>query len=264
MPGEKKHNSDCPSEYGLDAFWLAGQPDDHPLAGHIARCPACQGRLKERAAISEEFHADVYPASVGKVADRTVDWLGGRRGAFGRLLTVPRLAAVGALALVLVVVGIVFWRPDVAPVEEPAYTAIKGSVGMKIFCKRAGRVFNVRPGDVLLPGDRIRFEVATPGPGFVVLVAVEADGDVQSYGSTRVVSEVSGTEVALPGSIVLDKSPAAERIFAVFSEDKLDIEVVRSAARRAFERHGSIGNMLELPVGSAQASLWFNKGTSER
>lgn len=248
---------DCPSDYQLDAYWLEGRPEDHPVGRHLAGCADCQARWAEIENAQKVFHQEVFPMSEETVADRLVGWPGGFRGTFRRMLSVPRLAAVSALA-VLIVLVVAFW-PGQDPADDGAYIGIKGSIGLQVFCQRGDQVFLVNPGDLLLAGDRIRFQVTPSGPGQVLVISADADGRVHRYASSR----VAGGEQALPGSIVLDDSPADERIFVLFSPKSIDFAGVQETVLKELRSGGGPEKMGSLPLELDQASLWFRKGRAE-
>ncbi len=242
----------CLSEYELDAFWLAGCPADHPLGRHLESCADCRARLRDHEQARQVFEKDIFPASVDAVADRLAGDSHASR--LGWLLS-PRLAAVAAFGIVIVLLAVVLWQTPGAPGVD-SYSGIKGSVGLQVFCLRAGRVFQMNEGERLLPADHIRFRVSTAGPGFVLVVALDADGGLQTYAAVR----VAGGEQELPGSIVMDESRADERIFAFFAQRTIDFEQVRAAVSKSFEHGAVIENLSRLPVDLDQTSLLFRRG----
>ncbi len=249
---ENTQATGCPSEYELDAFWLAGCPADHPLGRHLEACSDCRLRLRDYEKARLVFEQDVFPSSADAVADKLA---GGSPASRSKWLLSPRLAAVFAFGVVVVVLAIVLWKTPGLPGGD-GYSGIKGSLGLKVFCLRAGRVFQLAEGEQLLAGDRIRFKVSTAGSGFVLIVAQDADGSLQPYAAVR----VAGGEQDLPGSIVLDDSTADERIFAFFAPHEIDFEKVRAAATEIFESGAGIEKIGRLRVDLDQTSLLFRRG----
>jgi hypothetical protein len=248
------NESRCPSDYQLDAFWLEGKPDGHPVGKHLAGCAECQARWEEIEDAQKVFQQEVFPQSEQAVVDRSTDLLGGFKGAFSRMLSVPRLAAVSALA-VLIVLAVTFW-PGQDPDDDGSYIGIKGSIGLQVFCQRGDHVFLVNPGDLLLAEDKIRFQVTPSGPGHLLVISVDGNGQVHRYAS----SQVAGGEQALPGSIVLDDSPGDERIFVLFSPENIDFARVQEAVAEGLRSGARPEKMDSLPLELDQASLWFRKG----
>ena len=163
----------CPSDYELDAFWLEGRPGDHPVRSHLDACERCRERLVEWEQADEKFRTEVFPATEEKVVER----LTRSRTGFWGFFTYPRLAAASA-AVLAVVLAVVLWHPGE---RESTYIGIKGTLGLEVYCQRADRVFRVQPGDRLLPEDRIRFAVSTPGPGQLMIVSVDQRGEVSLF-----------------------------------------------------------------------------------
>lgn len=241
----------CPSDYQLDDYWLAGRPEDHPVHGHLEGCENCQKRLVEWEQAGQRFSKEVFPATEEKVVERLVKSRPGFLGFF----TYPRLAAASAVVLT-VVLSVVLWRPSE---REATYIGIKGTLGLEVYCQRAGQVFRVNPGDRLLPEDRIRFAVSTPGPGRVMIVSVDRQGEVSLFYPP---GPVEGGRTELEGSTILDESRGPERIFAVFSEGALDFGAVEAAVARGLEETGDVVKLEKLPLELVQNSLLIHKGTA--
>ena len=241
----------CPSDYQIDEYWLAGRPENHPVHGHLEGCENCRERLVEWEQADEKFSREVFPATEEKVVER----LSESRSGFIRLFTYPRLAAAAAAVLALVL-AVTLWHPGE---REATYIGIKGTLGLEVYCQRADQVFRVNPGDRLLPEDRIRFAVSTPGPGQVMIVSVDQQGEVSLFCPA---GPVEGGRTELEGSTILDESKGAERIFAVFSEESLDFGAVESAVARGLEETGDVAKLQKLPLELAQNSLLIQKGSS--
>jgi hypothetical protein len=238
----------CPSDYQLDAYWLAGRPEDHPVHGHLEGCEKCRKRLMEWEQAEDKFQKEVFPATEEKVVER----LSGSRSGF---FTYPRLAAAAAVVLA-VVLAVALWRPAD---REATYIGIKGTLGLEVYCQRADQVFRVNPGERLLAEDRIRFAVSTPGPGQVMIVSVDQQGEVSLFYPA---GPVEGGRVELEGSTILDESKGPERIFAVFSGGDLDFGAVESAVARGLEETGDVVKLQRLPLELVQNSLLIQKGSS--
>ncbi|MBW1872863.1 MAG: hypothetical protein JRJ19_12405 [Deltaproteobacteria bacterium] len=252
----------CPSDFGLEAFWLDGQPKDSPAGRHINQCRQCQARLKTIEDEAGQFRQEIYPATVEAVADRVIAEQSVFKGLFTRLFFSPRLAAVAALGVLIVVLTIVVFPPEQSTEKDDGYIGIKGTVGLQIVCKRQELVFRLNAGDSLVADDSIQFVVAAPGPGFVMVVSMTEDGGLSLYypAGSRQARQISGQEQTLPGSIILDDSRGAERIFVLFSTAQFDFEAVKQAAARGLSKSGSIGELEKLPLDVAQTSLLFLKG----
>jgi hypothetical protein len=239
----------CPSDYELDAFWLEGRPPDHPVQSHLDACERCRQRLGEWERAEGKFRSEVFPATEEKVVER----LSGSRAGFRGFFTYPRLAAVSA-AVLAVVLAVFLWHPGD---RGSTYIGIKGTVGLEVYCQRADRVFRVQPGDTLLPRDRIRFAVSTAGPGHFMIVSVDQRGEVSLFHPS---GPVPGGRMELEGSTILDESKGDERIYALFSEQVIDFNSVQAAVGRGLKDSGGVENLVTLPLELAQNSLLIQKG----
>lgn len=239
----------CPSDYELDAFWLEGKPEDHPVKSHLDACEHCRKRLVEWEQAGEKFRTEVFPETEQKVVER----LSRSRPGFFSFFTYPRLAAAAAVVLALVL-AVALWHPSQ---RGSTYIGIKGALGLEVYCQRGASVFRVHPGDELLPEDRIRFAVSTPGAGHLMIVSVDQRGGVSLF---HPLGPVEGGWMELPGSTILDESQGPERIFVIFSEEAFDFSAVQSAVERGLKDSGGVEKLTRLPLKLAQNSMLIHKG----
>jgi hypothetical protein len=254
--------NECPSDFGLEAFWLDGQPEDSPVRVHLSQCRECQARLNTIEDEAGQFRKELYPATVAQVAERVVAEQSVFRGLFTKLFFSPRLAAVAALGILIVVLSLVVFGPEQSTPKDDGYIGIKGTVGLQVECKRQDLTFRLNAGDSLIAEDAIKFVVAPPGPGYVMVVSMAEEGGLSLYYPTgsQQARQISGREQALPGSIILDDSQGAERIFVLFSSTPFDFETVKQAAGQALSKSENLGKLEKLPLDVAQTSLLFFKG----
>ncbi len=241
----------CPSDYELDAFWLEEKPKDHPVQSHLDACERCRERLVEWEQADEKFRTEVFPATEEKVVER----LSGRRTGILKFFTYPRLAAASAVVLALVL-AVALSHPREED-RESTYIGIKGTLGLEVYCQRAGQVFRVHTGDRLLPEDRIRFAVSTSGAGHLMIVSVDQRGEVSLF---YPLGPVVGGRAELEGSTILDESKGPERIFVVFSEEVFDFGAVQAAVEQGLKEAGGVEKLERLPLELAQNSLLLHKG----
>ncbi len=166
-------------------------------------------------------------------------------------------------------------RPTRGPVPEPSEAlGVKGNVGggrlaFKAFARRDERVFLVRDGERLAPGDAVRFAVEAPGFEYLLVASIDGAGTASVYFPFR--GQASGRNrpeatFEVPGSIVLDAAPGPERVFAISSAGPIESTVVKAA----LETLGAAGpeairRATELPIaGTIQASVLFEKQTDAR
>jgi hypothetical protein len=219
--------SGCLSDLALDqlvADDLAGQPAEREARMHLASCDRCAERLR----YFESVEVPALPASVVQLARKATT----RRG----LWALPLVAALAAAVALLL--SRPAWTPE--PIADSGVRT-KGAIAMNVIARRAsGEVTRLAPGDTVLPGDALRFEVAAAQPGFVAVMGLDAKGVATIYApaSGAMQSLPGGPPVVLPDAIVTDDTLGAERIVAVFCERSMPLEELRSAGVRALSQAG--------------------------
>jgi hypothetical protein len=112
-------------------------------------------------------------------------------------------------------------------------------------------------------GDAIRFLVSAPRAGHLVILGLDAAGQVSVYVADGDDAHKidRGTRQAMPGSIILDATPGAERLVALECEARFPVAQAVDAGRRSLEnaahdprRVGTLG----LP-GCLETSLTMDK-----
>ena len=248
----------CPSPLALDRFWMAGAPEEHALHAHVAGCAVCTRHLATCEGAARSFEMHVLPALKPARLSSASPGFGERVAAWGRGLTRPWVMA-GGLAVIILAVAI--GLREVAPDQTREGVAFKGTIGLQVVADRQGSQFVVHEGDALQRGDRLRFRVSTPGPGYVLVVSVEGGGRVTRFypfaGEDAMAIDGRGT--LLGGSIALDAFAGYERVFVVFSPRPFTLRDVRApAAALAASPTGALRTRV-LPVPFEQASLGFRK-----
>jgi hypothetical protein len=247
-----------PSEI-LIARSVAGKGSDEELRQleeHARLCGRCRAEVDAARTARLHFDTQVFPRTLERIEERSMKrpqpWL--RALSFGTVL-----AAAALVALFVRPVG----RPR-AGQDEPGETA-KGTGALRLYARRAERVFPVEPGTILLPGDQVRFAVQSGSARFALIASIDGRGEASIYCPSSEIAKDAGLGWAFLGdSIVLDDSEGPERIFAVFSDERLDDEAVLPALRaEAKEGPGAIRGHRNLPLRWVQASVLFEKGTGE-
>jgi hypothetical protein len=262
-----RETAGCPRHYEIDAFWLAGRPAHHPFARHLEGCPACRAALEECAAAEAEFAADVFPRTIdGVVAALGSPRKEGRAPLGRRLIRLAPLAAAAVVALGLGAALLVSRRPSTR--DDGAYLGAKGSVGLEVYCRRGDRVLRLGGGDTMLPDDALRF-VPRFDPGrarYAMVVSVDAAGAVSPYFPLDgdAARRVDAPGRPLPGSVVLDDSAGAERLFLLVSERPFALPEVRAAAAAGLAAAGDLAHLDALPLDLDQASLLLDKRGAPR
>jgi hypothetical protein len=224
---------------------------------HARTCAACGGLLEQDRRARQRFEAEVYartlPVVRGRLAPppvRKPPWLA------------PVLAAAGLAAAALVLVPRIGERRALPP--GAAGLGVKGPGALQVFARRQSRVFAVEEGTRLAAGDAIRFFVDPGAADHVLVGSVDGAGQANiyyPYDGRESVRVAAGRRLEVPGSIVLDRAPGPERLFAVFSRAPLSVERVRAALQQlAAGGPEAIRQARELPLpGTAQATLRFEK-----
>ena len=206
----------CLSDLALDR-WLAGDlthSEGERLQAHLHGCASCTHRLR---VIKTE--PEILPPRAAVPRPR------GRRAT---------LAALGAAAAGVVLIA--------ALVRDPG-SALRAKGGLQldvIVRRRDGRAEPVFAGDALSAGDAVGFVISTPEPGYAFVVGLDAAGAVSPYFPTVGVPRPlpAGHGQALPGSVILDDTPGAERFLLLHCNAATNVDVVVEAGRRALAAAG--------------------------
>jgi hypothetical protein len=183
---------------------------------HLGSCARCTSDLSVLRDSRARFDADVFartlPVLERRRARRRWYWL-----------AAPALAA-AAFAVVLLV------QPS------PDVTAKGGRPSCEVFARRSGRIFLVKDGSALTPGDEIRFVVRPAGYRHVLVASVDSAAVTTvyaPYGEKKSLKLPSSTDRAeLPGSVRLDATPGPERLYCLFSQRPIDAEPVLASLRQ--------------------------------
>ena len=265
-----------PSAMDFDRAEMGRLSEDRrrELAAHVlgcARCAETQETLRRTAA---RFRAEIAPRALPRVlaaADgrlaRVRRWWVTVNAAMRWAVVATPVAAGLLLAVGIGTLGREAQRPAAHSVlsdEEPAVSP-KGRPALQVFVRRGDRVFAPRSGDALVPGDALRFVVEPRGHRYLLVVSMDGAGKLSVYHPFEGTASAplgNDPRVELPGSVVLDRAPGPERIFAVFSDEALSAAAVRAAVDRAAAGDRRwIRREVELPLpGTEQASFVFEKG----
>jgi len=237
----------CLSDLQLDRA-LRGELARAEVDGHLSACTACLARQGELAEAERLLAPEMTRAAARLAAAIAPRPLHRRRAVVaGGVL----LAAAAALLLLL--------RPRGD--QRAAGLRAKGGLSLELAVRHRqdGRVEEVLPGEQLAAGDAIRFRVASPAGGQLVIVGLDAAGQVNAYVPPTAIAAGGGDW--LDGAIELDDSRGAERIVAVLCPKSTGADEVVAAGRRALALAAGdpvAVTALGLP-GCQEATTWFAK-----
>jgi hypothetical protein len=252
----------------LDRLVLADlAPQDlQRIDAHAGRCPRCTARRSEHQAAAAQFGSAVLP--------RTLPWIEARRRPLpARLWGVA--IALPALAVAILVLTHRFDGPRSGTKDPPGLQSgfgIKGDELMQVFALHHSEapgggppsVVRVANGQRLAPGDALRFVLYPSGLPYALIVSVDGAGQVSVYFPFRGEESAAvdgGVALPVAGSIVLDRAPGPERLFAIFSERPVAARQVRELlAGTAAGAPTAIRSARQLPLPrTRQATLLFEK-----
>jgi hypothetical protein len=237
----------CLSDLALDRL-VAGERAE-AAATHAAGCARCAERLAELRRAKE---ADA--PLLDQIMRRQASVVPLRR----RVWLSAMLPLVAAAAVFLFLLPR-FLHPGMSEREKGSST-----LALDVVVKHSdGKVEALGPHGRVRAGDAIRFLVSAPRAGHLVILGLDAAGQVSVYvadgdDAHRV---ERGAKQAMPGSIVLDATPGAERLVALECEARFPVAEAVDAGRRSLEsaandprRVGTLG----LP-GCLETSLTMDK-----
>jgi hypothetical protein len=238
-----------PSDVAIARLLLgkASEEEARAAAAHAAGCNRCRAELDAAQAARRRFAEQVFPRTLPEIERRL-----GPRPRWGLWL--------GAFAVAGAAVAILPFLVDPKPhVEDPAWQ-VKGPGALKVFGRRGDRVIAVEDGARLRPGDQLRFAVQPGDARFVLVGSADGRGRASLYYPSVAVGVDAGQAQLLADSIVLDDAPGPERIFAVFSDRRLEDREVEALLKQiAAGGAEAVRRTHRLPLPFPQASLFFEK-----
>jgi hypothetical protein len=175
-----------------------------------------RARLAELRAESEAFLRSVdVDMEVKRIQQRVERAKPEKSPAWWRWL-VPAGALAAAAAILLV-----FLRRDDSPPTLDEDIQFKGDgVALIIHLATSGQSQLLDDGDLVKPGDRIRFEVDAPKPGYVAIFGLDGSGKLTLYyPEGEQAAKYDPENRLVPGAIELDATPGDE-LFMVYYSDK--------------------------------------------
>jgi hypothetical protein len=233
------------------------------IEAHAASCADCKARIRAlddeqrrfEAAISfDRFAAGVERAARGRSA------ISRRRTPIRGWMLVPTLAMAAAIAVV-----VTFHGPS-SRFHPPGYDGIKGGAGMiarvaGVAGQRTARVDATEP---LSAGERLRIGYQSGGHRYLLSLSIDEHGEVtplypEEGASLTLPAGIPSATHFLPDSIELTGT-GLERIIVVLSDQPVDVQVARQAARAAYDRAGGdLGRLPPLDLPGEQFTRTFAK-----
>jgi hypothetical protein len=204
----------CLSDFAFDR-WLAGLcPSDEAAAAaqHVASCARCSAR-----------HAELVEEKRG--------WQQARPPV--RRLPRTPLALASGLALAAAALLALRLTPG-AP--APDMTRSKGARAIGFYVKHAQSVRRGGTGELVAPGDALRFFYTSDRPAFIAVLSIDGAGQGSVYypsaAPARAVAVAAGRELPLPASTVLDGVLGRETLVGLFCDAPIELEPVLQALTR--------------------------------
>lgn len=217
-PLERARPESCLSDLYLDRLLAGEVSDPEPGKTHLRSCQLCAERLAAIEADREAFERDAPRLALpAPVRTPRRSWVWPVAGA--------ATVAVAAAAVLLVLPG------EEQPSQESSGVRRKGGERIGVFVKHGQAVRQGASGEVVQPGDSLRFSYATDEPSYLALISVDGADRVTVYfphaGTAQAVEP--GRDVALPGSTILDDTLGSETIYGLFCNHAAELEPVRAA-----------------------------------
>lgn len=222
------------SSMTIDRLLLKSLPEAeaNEAKAHLDACEGCRKLFAEMEGDQKKFEAFIFARTLPEVTERAKPPTLLERLAAAWRIAIP--VAVAAGVALMVTYSVRQPGPSSNRIDEPDL-AIKGGPTLQIFAARGESVFPVQEGTRLRPADRIRFVVQRDdADGFLLVASIDAARKVSVYfpaGGAESAPVAKG-RVELPGSIELDETLGAERVFAFFSPKPLSASEVQKALER--------------------------------
>ena len=245
----------CLSALRLDRF-LAGElapAEAEEVRGHLDGCARCAAALAGLEAARDATRLPPLRAVAPDAPAAPAVRLTRRRRVVATLL--GGLAAAAGLLVAL------RGGPEAGP-EEVRLKGRQAALAFGVYVLHDGAVRRAGPGEVLAPGDALRFAVQAPGPGYLAVLSLDPAGKASVYypagGRAEPVAPAAlGGEVALPLATRLDATVGEERLYALFCERPVELEPVRAALEGAGRLEGdAVAGPGAAPPAGCQVTRW--------
>ena len=222
-------------------------PDGPAIDAHATSCPDCRARIRalddEQRRFEQEISFDRFAAGVERAARGASK---ARRPIRARVW----ISSLGAMAAAAAMLVIAVRQGDETGARRP-YVGTKG--GSSIIVRVAGtdgqRTADVAAIEALARGERLRIGYQAGDHRYLLSLSIDDRGEVTPLYPERGPSLTvpDGSQRAtrfLPDSLELT-GKGTERIIVVLSDQPIDVETARRAARAAYQKAG--GNLARMP-----------------
>jgi hypothetical protein len=203
------------SSLALDRF-SPGRAEDAAARAHVEGCERCRLALQERQRAREAFAAE---HDIPRLAARVIDRSRPRRA-------LRWLAPLAAAAVVMLFVG------RMGPDE---YVRVKGGVSLRVVVARGSGAQDLKEGDSVKAGDRLRFVADSDRPGWIAVWGRDEAGTIwrgaPPAGAAMLRIEAGPARV-LDGAVLLDAVGSSEEIFSFFCAEVQSERALEQAMKR--------------------------------
>lgn len=214
---------------------------------HLAGCDACRAKLtalqSEQRDFNQAHDSNVFARRVLARVERENPQPAQR---FNWTWLAGLLAPAVAMALLVIIRG---------PVkQDDAYLGTKGGVRLELFSPAGKLAENA----TVHPGDSVRFGVAVPEAGYVLVLGLNEEGELFPYyplQGTASVAQPATQEAVLPGSVVLDEKLGHERFYLLRTDHPVQVSEVEAAVKAGHVKWTEP----QLPIHGEQSSVVLDK-----
>tara|TARA_R110002096_G_scaffold239101_3_gene430809 strand:+ start:25901 stop:26710 length:810 start_codon:yes stop_codon:yes gene_type:complete len=258
---DRRISEDCISDLQLDQIAvgeLEGTDEGRLAEKHLEGCSSCSKRLLSFREEMQSFPDDIFLQGMVAKTHRAVNAQQGH--------TRRWQAAAGIL---VAAAAVLLWIGSSAPKTartsseaRPGSERSKGSLAIEVIVRHAdGQVEAIVPGQVLHPEESIRFRISNQEPGYLTIIGVDSAQQVSHYSPEgKPIRMKAGRKQVIDGSIILDASEGAERVFALLCQSSPELSVLEAAVAAGLQAAGGHPQDIgRLEVECQQTSMWFSK-----
>jgi hypothetical protein len=217
---------------------------------HASACADCRARLKglddEQRRFEQEISFDRFAAGVERASRVATAPRPASRVARSLRFMVPTLSLAAGVALF---VGVTARREG----GSAPYVGLRGGADITVRVAAGDgpqRTASPSAAEALAPGERVRIGYHAGRHRYLLSLSIDERGQVtplypESGRSVAVGKVVGAAPSYLPDSVEFTDS-GAERLFVILSDQPIEVEAARRAARAAFER--AKGDILHMPA----------------